>query len=88
MSAFFSGGRAVTAPSVLRISERGRVSRDLKATEAFVVELLNKREVSDETFAKARTALGEHKLVNLIAFMGYANVRCAQKALAGIECSF
>ena len=60
----------------------------IDALDREIVELLNKREVSDETFAKARTALGEHRLVNLIVFMGYANVRCAQKALAGVECSF
>jgi len=67
---------------------RGRVQRDLKSAEAFAVELLNTREVSDNTFAKALAALGERKLVNLIVFMGYANVRCAQQALAGVECSF
>ncbi|MEO8467346.1 MAG: carboxymuconolactone decarboxylase family protein [Gammaproteobacteria bacterium] len=66
---------------------RGRVSRELKSAEAFAVELLNTREVSDDTFMKALGALGERKLVNLIVFMGYANVRCAQKALAGSECS-
>jgi 4-carboxymuconolactone decarboxylase len=68
--------------------QKGRVQRDLKAAEAFAVELLNTREVRDDTFAKAIAALGERKLVNLIVFMGYANVRCAQKALAGVECSF
>ena len=67
--------------------QKGRVSRELKAAEAFAVELMNTREVKDETFAKALAALGERKLVNLIVFMGYANVRCAQKALAGVECS-
>jgi len=66
---------------------KGRVSRELKVAEAFAVELLNTREVSDETFMKAIAGLGERKLVNLIVFMGYANVRCAQKALAGVECS-
>ena len=68
--------------------QKGRVQRDLKVAEAFASELLNTREVKDETFAKALAALGERKLVNLIVFMGYANVRCAQKALAGVECSF
>ena len=67
--------------------ERGRVSRELKVAEAFAVELLNTRGVTDETFMKALATLGERKLVNLIVFMGYANVRCAQKALAGVECS-
>ena len=68
--------------------QKGRVSRELRAAEAFAAELLNTREVRDDTFAKAIAALGERKLVNLLVFMGYANVRCAQKALAGVECSF
>jgi 4-carboxymuconolactone decarboxylase len=67
--------------------QKGRVSRELRTAEAFAVELLNTREVKDDTFAKALASLGERKLVNLIVFMGYANVRCAQKALAGVECS-
>jgi 4-carboxymuconolactone decarboxylase len=66
---------------------RGRVSRELKTAEAFAVELLDTREVSDDTFAKAIAALGERRLVNLIVFMGYSNIRCAQRALAGAECS-
>lgn len=69
-------------------AQRGRVQRDLKAAELFAVELLNTREVDDETFAKAVAALGERRLVNLIVFLGYSNIRCAQKALAGVECSF
>jgi hypothetical protein len=44
------------------------------------------RFVSDETFAAARAALGERGLVNLIVYMGYANIRCAQQALAGADC--
>jgi hypothetical protein len=67
---------------------RGRVQRDVAAAEAFAVELLNTREVSDATFAKALVALGERRLVNLIVFMGYSNIRCAQLALAGETCSF
>jgi 4-carboxymuconolactone decarboxylase len=67
---------------------RGRVQRDVAAAEAFAVELLNTREVSDATFAKALAALGERRLVNLIVFMGYSNIRCAQLALAGETCSF
>jgi 4-carboxymuconolactone decarboxylase len=67
---------------------RGRLQRDVKAAEAFAVELVNTREVSDETFAKALAALGERRLVNLIVFMGYSNIRCAQLALAGATCTF
>jgi 4-carboxymuconolactone decarboxylase len=67
---------------------RGRVQRDVAAAEAFAVELLTTREVADATFAKALGALGERPLVNLIVFLGYSNIRCAQLALAGETCSF
>jgi 4-carboxymuconolactone decarboxylase len=53
----------------------------------FTSELLNTRFVSDETFAAAREALGERGLVNLIVYMGYANIRCAQQALSGADCA-
>jgi 4-carboxymuconolactone decarboxylase len=52
----------------------------------FASELFRTRFVSDETFAAAREALGERGLVNLIVYMGYANIRCAQQALAGADC--
>lgn len=50
-------------------------------------ELLRVRFVSDETFTAVRDALGERGLVNLIVYMGYANIRCAQQALAGADCA-
>lgn len=53
---------------------------------SFGQQLLRTRFVSDETFAAAREALGERGLVNLIVYMGYANIRCAQQALAGADC--
>jgi 4-carboxymuconolactone decarboxylase len=67
---------------------RGRVSREIKAAEAFAAELLTTREVADDTFATTLKELGERRLVNLIVFMGYSNIRCAQQALAGARCSF
>jgi 4-carboxymuconolactone decarboxylase len=53
----------------------------------FASELVGTRFVSDETFAAARAALGERGLVNLIVYLGYANIRCAQQALAGADCA-
>jgi hypothetical protein len=64
---------------------RGQSLRAEKA-ERFANELLETRFVSDATFAAARDALGERSLVNLMVFMGYSNILCAQQALAGAEC--
>ena len=52
----------------------------------FAIELLETRFVSDQTFAAALDALGERGLVNLMVFMGYSNILCAQQALAGSRC--
>ena len=52
----------------------------------FATELLDTRFVSDATFAATRDALGERGLVNLMVFMGYSNILCAQQALAGSAC--
>jgi 4-carboxymuconolactone decarboxylase len=57
------------------------------AATHFAAELLRTRFVTDETFAAVREALGERGLVNLIVYMGYANIRCAQQALAGADCA-
>lgn len=57
------------------------------AAARFAHELFKTRFVSDETFAAARAALGERGLVNLIVYMGYANIRCAQQALGGADCA-
>jgi 4-carboxymuconolactone decarboxylase len=37
----------------------------------FVTELLNKRQLSDETFARAKQILGEHQVVDLAAVTGF-----------------
>ena len=66
-----AGGETSTASSVQR----------------FVAELLNTRFVSDATFASALDSLGERGLVNLMVYMGYSNIRCAQQALAGSDCA-
>jgi hypothetical protein len=64
---------------------RGQSMGAAKA-ERFARELLETRFVSDATFAAAREALGERGLVNLMVFMGYSNILCAQQALAGSAC--
>ena len=64
---------------------RGQSMGAAKA-ERFARELLETRFVSDATFAAAREALGERGLVNLMVFMGYSNILCAQQALAGAAC--
>ena len=55
--------------------------------QQFATELLETRFVSDATFARARDAFGERRLVNLMVFMGYSNILCAQQALAGAACN-
>jgi 4-carboxymuconolactone decarboxylase len=54
----------------------------------FASELLSTRAVSDTTFAAARDAFGERRLVNLIVLIGVSNLHCAKLALAGNACSF
>jgi 4-carboxymuconolactone decarboxylase len=53
----------------------------------FASELLATRGVSDKTFAAARDAFGERRLVNLIVLIGVSNLHCAQLALAGNACT-
>jgi len=53
----------------------------------FASELLSTRAVSDATFAAARDAFGERRLVNLIVLIGASNLHCAKLALAGNACS-
>jgi 4-carboxymuconolactone decarboxylase len=53
----------------------------------FASELLATRGVSDATFASARDAFGERRLVNLIVLIGVSNLHCAKLALAGNACS-
>jgi 4-carboxymuconolactone decarboxylase len=53
----------------------------------FTSELLWTRAVSDRTFAAARNAFGERRLVNLIVLIGASNLHCAKLALTGNACS-
>jgi len=83
--------RALVASAVLeqwRAGGRGTGLASVKTAtaETFADELLRTRFVSDATFAAARDALGERGLVNLMVFMGYSNIVCAQQALAGAAC--
>jgi 4-carboxymuconolactone decarboxylase len=55
--------------------------------QQFATELLDTRFVSDPTFARARDAFRERRLVNLMVVMGYSNILCAQQALAGAACN-
>lgn len=73
--------------AVLRQWNRTPVVGSGVAADVFATELLDKRFVSDGTFAAARDALGERGLVNLMVFMGYSNILCAQQALAGSACT-
>ena len=72
--------------AVLRQWNRTRVQGTDVIAHVFATELLDARFVSDKTFAAARDALGERRLVNLMVFMGYSNILCAQQALAGAAC--
>ena len=67
---------------------RDPLADDQKIAFRFASELLATRAVSDETFAAARDALGERRLVNLIVLIGASNLHCAKLALAGNACSF
>jgi 4-carboxymuconolactone decarboxylase len=62
-------------------------SRAAGVAYSFASELLATRGVSDETFAAARDAFGERRLVNLIVLIGASNLHCAKLALAGHACS-
>ena len=83
--------RNVAAEAVMRrwrggAPTSGPLPRDAFASLGLITELLDQRFVSDAHFARAREALGEAGLVNLIVLMGHANIRCAQQALAGSAC--
>ena len=54
---------------------------------AFATELLDTREVTDETFAAASQQLGERRLVDLLVLLGHTNLHCARLALAGTSCA-
>ncbi len=67
--------------------ERRALSEIGNAAYGFASELLATRAVSDATFAAARDAFGERRLVNLIVLVGASNLHCAKLALAGNACS-
>jgi 4-carboxymuconolactone decarboxylase len=48
-----------------------KMADDEAAVYTFATELLNTRQVSDPTFARAKTLLGERGVVDLVALMGY-----------------
>jgi len=72
-----------------RVEQRGAqaYSQVAGVADKFARELLSTRAVSDATFAAARDALGERRLVNLIVLIGVSNLHCAKLALAGNACS-
>ena len=89
-SQWWSGSSDKVEPMSQRAVEALRTTieatQGAAAARRFASELLGTRFVSDETFAAARDALGERGLVNLMALMGYSNIRCAQQALQGARC--
>ena len=78
--------RDAARSAVLRQWNRTPVDGTGAVAYEFATELLDTRFVADATFAAARAAFGERGLVNLMVFMGYSNIRCAQQALAGSAC--
>ena len=81
-----SDARASARRAVLRQWNRTRGEGTDNVVHKFATELLETRFVSDATFAAARDALGERRVVNLMVFMGYSNILCAHQALAGSAC--
>jgi 4-carboxymuconolactone decarboxylase len=68
-------------------NEAATYSTIVGVADRFARELLATRGVSDETFAAARDAFGERRLVNLIVLIGVSNLHCAKLALAGNACT-
>ena len=85
--------RAAVSHAVLYQWNRMRPAADAAhskmagVADRFASELLATRAVSDETFAAARDAFGERRLVNVIVLIGASNLHCAKLALAGNACS-
>jgi 4-carboxymuconolactone decarboxylase len=82
-----SEARTAVAHAVLEQWNRTSRANDTSIAYRFASELLATRAVSDATFATARDAFGERRLVNLIVLIGSSNLRCAKLALAGNACS-
>src|SRR6185436_4983002 len=72
--------------AVLRQWNRTAIEENDVVAYKFATELLDTRFVSDATFSVALADVGERGLVNLMVFMGYSNILCAQQALAGAAC--
>jgi len=82
------GARAAVPHAGIEQWNRSPRARDSSIAYRFASELLSTRAVSDVTFAAARGAFGEPRLVNLIVLIGVSNLHCAKLALAGNACSF
>ena len=69
-----------------RVRERLVLEKsDEQAVHAFVSELLEKRRVSDETYSRARSELGERRVVDLVGILGcYALISMTIVAFAVI----
>jgi 4-carboxymuconolactone decarboxylase len=72
--------------AIMREWQRAPQDGAAGVAQRFAAELLDTRAESDATNAAALEALGERGVVNLIVLMGYSNIRCAQQALAGVDC--
>lgn len=82
-----SAARAAVGHAVLEQWNRTPRASDTSIAYRFASELLATRAVGDATFAAARDALGERRLVNVIVLIGASNLHCAKLALAGNACS-
>jgi len=62
-------------PAIVEAIQNGRrpaaMAKDEEAVYTFCTELLNTKQVSDATFAAAKTAVGEKGVVDLIGVMGW-----------------
>ena len=62
-------------PAIVEAIQNGKrptgMAKDEEAVYTFCSELLNRKQVSDATFAAAKTAVGEKGVVDLIGVMGW-----------------
>jgi len=72
--------RAGVKPQTVRDIRAGRAPakapRDERALYDFIVELHRKRRVSDRTYARAQTLLGDRGMVELLAIVGSYTLTC------------
>ena len=70
--------QAGLSPAIADAIAQGRrpasMQKDEEAVYNFVSELLNTKQVSDATFAAAKTAFGERGVVDIIAVTGWYNI--------------